>query len=203
MNDSYASGLAGSAMAPSGMVRAGAAPASGRPRRPPVECGDLPFLIKRDGTWMYRGSPIPRKEMVCLFASVLRREADGSWWLQTPAERGRIEVEDAPFLAVELDWNGDGRHQTLSFRTNIDEVITAGPDHPIRVSNDILTCEPTPYILIRPGAGSLGIEARINRATYYELVALAVPEFVGNRRMLGVWSQGCFFPLGEMPAGEE
>src|SRR5580698_5186628 len=101
----------------------GAAPCrQKRPRRAPMECGDLPFLIRRDGTWLYRGSPIGRKELVCLFSSVLRREADGSFWLQTPAERGRIDVEDAPFLAVELDWCGDGRHQHLSFRTNVDQV---------------------------------------------------------------------------------
>jgi uncharacterized protein len=177
-------------------------PTAGR-RRVPVECGDLPFLIRRDGTWLYRGSPIARKELVCLFASVLRREDDGSFWLQTPAERGRIDVEDAPFVAVELDWTGDGREQVLSFRTNVDQVVTAGADHPIRVSHDILTCEPTPYILVRPGAGRLGVEARINRAIYYELVALAVPEWVGCRRMLGVWSCGKFFSLGEMPPSEE
>lgn len=174
-----------------------------RPRRAPVECGDLPFLIRRDGTWLYRGSAINRKELVCLFASVLKRGADGSFWLETPAERGRIEVEDAPFVAVELDWVGDGRHQTLSFRTNVDQVVTAGADHPIRVAHDLLTCEPTPYILVRPGAGERGIEARINRAVYYELVALAVPEWVGCRRMLGVWSRGRFFPLGELPPSEE
>jgi uncharacterized protein len=174
-----------------------------KPARIPTDCGDLPFLIKRDGTWLYRGSPINRKELVCLFSSVLRREEDGSWWLQTPAERGRIEVEDAPFLAVELDWTGDGRHQVLSFRTNIDEVVTAGPEHPIRISHDLFTCEPTPYILVRPGAAEhLGVEARINRATYYELVALAVPEWVGNKRILGVWSRGQFFSLGELPPGE-
>lgn len=174
-----------------------------RPRRVPVECGDLPFLIRRDGTWLYRGSPINRKELVCLFASVLKREVDGSFWLETPAERGRIEVEDAPFIAVELDWVGDGHHQTLSFRTNVDQIVTAGPDHPIRVAHDLLTCEPTPYILVRPGVGERGVEARINRAVYYELVALAVPEWVGCRRMLGVWSRGRFFPLGELPPGEE
>jgi uncharacterized protein len=174
-----------------------------RPARVPVECGDLPFLIKRDGTWLYRGTPINRKELVCLFSSVLRREADGSWWLQTPAERGRIEVEDAPFIAVELDWTGDGSHQVLSFRTNIDEVVTAGAEHPIRVSHDLITCEPIPYIKVREGAvAHLAVEARINRATYYELVALAVPQWVGNKRVLGVWSQGKFFSLGEMPPGE-
>ncbi len=173
-----------------------------RPPRVPTECGDLPFLIRRDGSWLYRGTPINRKELVCLFASVLRREADGTWWLQTPAERGRIEVEDAPFVAVELDWTGDGRDQVLSFRTNTDEVITAGPEHPIRIAHDILTCEPTPYILVRPGAGHLAIEAQINRPTYYELVALAVPHWIGARQVLGVWSQGRFFSLGDLPPGE-
>ncbi|MFO1027160.1 MAG: DUF1285 domain-containing protein [Acetobacteraceae bacterium] len=170
--------------------------------RVPVECGDLPFLIKRDGTWLYRGTPINRKEMVCLFASVLKREDDGSWWLQTPAERGRIQVEDAPFVAVELEWSGEGRDQVLSFRTNVDQVITAGAKHPIRIAHDILTCEPTPYILVRPGDGHLGIEARINRATYYELVALAEPRWIGARHVLGVWSQGQFFSLGDMPSND-
>jgi uncharacterized protein len=174
-----------------------------RPRRVPVDCGDIPFLIQRNGAWLYRGSPINRKELVCLFASVLKREADGSFWLETPAERGRIEVEDAPFIAVELDWAGDGRQQTLSFRTNVDQMVTAGPNHPVRIAHDLLTCEPTPYILIRRGAGDQGIEARINRAVYYELVALAVPEWVGCRRMLGVWSCGQFCPLGELPPNEE
>ncbi len=174
------------------------------PKRPdgpriPFDCGDLPFLIKRDGTWLYRGTSIPRKELVCLFSSVLRRDAEGGWRLETPAERGRIEVEDAPFVAVELDWSGDGRHQTLSFRTNIDQVVAAGPDHPIRVSHDVLTSEPVPYILVRDGDGAHGIEARIGRAVYYELVALAVPEYVGAQLMLGVWSAGIFFPLGLMP----
>ena len=174
-----------------------------RTARVPAECGDLPFLIKRDGTWLYRGTPINRKELVCLFASVLRREEDGSWWLQTPAERGRIEVEDAPFIAVELDWTGDGRQQVLSFRTNIDEVVTAGPEHPIRVSHDIITCEPTPYIRVRAGAAPhLAIEARINRATYYEMVALAVPDGSATGGCWGCGASGKFFSLGELPPGE-
>lgn len=177
-------------------------PRTVRPSRTPIDCGDLPFLIKRDGTWLYRGTPIGRKELVCLFASVLRREEEGGFVLETPAERGRIEVEDAPFVAVELDFTGDGRRQVLSFRTNIDQVVTAGPDHPIRVSHDILTCEPTPYLLVRPGKGRWPVEARISRAVYYELVALGTPEVVGCRRMLGVWSSGLFFPLGELPGGE-
>lgn len=170
--------------------------------RLPRDCGNLPFVIKRDATWLYRGSPIGRKEMVCLFASVLKREADGSFWLETPAERGRIEVEDAPFLAVEMDWSGCGRNQKLTFRTNIDQLVTAGPDHPIRIAHDLLTCEPTPYLLVRPGAGRLPIEARISRAVYYELVALGEVECVHGRQMLGIWSQGTFFPLGELPTDQ-
>ncbi len=179
------------------------APCATRPglhARAPRECGPLPFLIKRDATWLYRGSPIGRKELVCLFASVLKRAEDGVFWLETPAERGPIEVEDAPFLAVELDWSGLGRDQVLNFRTNIDEIIAAGPDHPIRVAHDILTCEPTPYLFIRAGAGRLPIEARISRAVYYELVALAEVEEIEGRRMLGVWSHRRFFALGEMPS---
>jgi len=171
--------------------------------RAPRECGPLPFLIKRCGTWLYRGSPIGRKELVCLFASVLKRAEDGVFWLETPAERGPIEVEDAPFLAVELDWTGLGHDQILNFRTNVDEIISAGPEHPIRVAHDILTCEPTPYLLIRPGAGRLPVEARISRAVYYELVALAEIEVIEGRRMLGVWSNRRFFALGEMPCCED
>jgi len=95
-----------------------------------------------------------------------------------------------------------GREQALTFRTNVDEMVTAGPEHPIRIAHDILTCEPTPYLLVRPGLGRLPIEARICRAVYYELAALAEPGLVHGRRMLGVWSDGKFFSLGELPPGE-
>jgi hypothetical protein len=171
-------------------------------RRAPVECGDLPFLIRRDGVWLYRGSAIDRKELVCLFASVLKRDEDGGFWLETPVERGRIEVEDAPFVAVELDWTGHGRRQVLSFRTNVDQIVTASQEHPIRIRNDLFTCEPTPYVLVRPGAGHLGIEARISRTVYYELVALGESRWIGGRHVLGVWSCGMFFSLGELPPSD-
>jgi uncharacterized protein len=174
-----------------------------QPPRPPADRGTLPFLVRRDGTWLYRGSPIERKALVCLFSSILRREADGEYWLESPAERGRIQVEDTPWLAVELDWCGSGRDQKLRFRTNIDEIVTAGPDFPIRVSHDVLTCEPTPYLRVRPPAPArhgrptgLPIEARICRAVYYEMVALAVVERIRGVPKLGVWSQRSFFPLG-------
>ena len=168
-------------------------------RRPPRECGNLPFVIKRDGTWLYQGSPIARRELVCLFSSVLKREADGSYWLETPAERGRIEVEDTPWLAVEMNWCGDGSGQRLSFRTNVDQVVTAGPEHPIVVRADRVTHEPVPYIRIRGGDGTPALEARISRAVYYELVALSVPCVVCGRKVLGVWSENRFFTLGDVP----
>jgi hypothetical protein len=169
--------------------------------RPRSECGDMPFLIKRDGTWLFRGSPIGRKELVCLFSSVLTRDETGAYWLETPVERGRIQVEDTPWIAVELDWKrcGSGRNQCLSFRTNVDQVVTASADHPIRVSHNALTCEPTPYVRIRNGSGAHALDARISRSVYYELVAIAEPFCVGGCKKLGVWSCGVFFPLGDLP----
>lgn len=166
------------------------------------DCGDFSMRIARDGTWFYRGSPIGRKELVCLFASVLKREPDGSYWLETPVERGRIEVEDAPFVAVEMFWrrcadptaSDDASRQCLTFRTNLDEMVTADAEHPIRVEIDPATREPRPYVTVRPG-----LEARINRAVFYELVALAQAEMVDGREVLGVWSEGVFFPIDEAP----
>src|SRR5437764_15030087 len=102
-------------------------------RPPPVELRELDMRIARDGTWFYCGSPINRMPLVKLFASVLRREKDGSYWLVTPAERGRVTVEDAPFIAVAVDREGDGRDQRLIFRTNLDEIVTVGPDPELRV----------------------------------------------------------------------
>jgi hypothetical protein len=175
-----------------------------KPVRPRPQPQDFHMRIDRNGTWYYQGSPINRKELVCLFASVLRREADGSYWLETPVERGRIEVEDAPFMAVEMSWRhcdcGDGcaPKQCLTFRTNLDEIVTANAEHPIRVHLCPKTREPRPYITIRPG-----LEAKINRAVFYELVALGQTEMVGGREMIGVWSEGVFFPIDEVRALEQ
>jgi hypothetical protein len=174
------------------------APARSRPPR--QDFGAFDIRIDRNGVWYYRGSPIGRKELVCLFASVLKREPDGAYVLETPVERGRIEVEDAPFLAVEMFWRdcdcGDGcPKQCLTFRTNLDEMVTAGPDHPIRIQLDPRTREPRPYVLVRPG-----LEAKINRAVFYELVALGQTEVVHGRQLMGVWSEGVFFPIDEVCA---
>jgi uncharacterized protein len=174
-----------------------AAPAAGR--RPPVDCGDLDMRIAGDGTWFYRGSPIGRLPLVKLFASVLRREADGRYWLVTPAERGRITVDDAPFVAVELTAEGKGREQSLIFRTNLDEIVTAGPEHPLRVEI-AANGEPRPYIVVRPGAAA-PLEAVIARPVFYELVELANDEDIAGAMRFGVWSGGRFFELGD--PGEE
>jgi uncharacterized protein len=147
--------------------------------------------IARDGTWFYRGSPIGRPPLVKLFASVLRREPDGRYWLVTPAERGCIEVEDVPFLAVALTVEGEGRGQRLIFRTNLDEIVTAGPDHPLRIET-AANGEPAPYILVRND-----IEARIARPVFYQLVELGTEEPIEDTTQFGVWSGGRFFRLGE------
>jgi uncharacterized protein len=149
--------------------------------------------IARDGAWFYRGTPISRPALVKLFASVLRREPDGCYWLVTPAERGRLEVEDVPFLAVALTVTGDGREQQLIFRTNLDDIVTAGPDHPLRVETAV-SGEPAPYILVRNG-----LEAKIARAVFYDLVELGREERVEDATQFGVWSGGSFFRLGELP----
>ncbi len=146
---------------------AGNSPKGGAPGRVPVDLGDIGMRIARDGLWHYRGSPIGRPALVRLFASALRREADGGYWLVTPAERCRVEVEDAPFLAVALGVEGAGRRQRLIFRTNLDEFVTAGPDHPLRVET-AADGEPAPYIVVRDR-----LEAKIARSVFYDLVELA------------------------------
>ncbi len=170
------------------------------------QCGALPFLIQRDGTWLYRGSPIRRKPLVCLFASVLVRDDAGTYWLETPAERGSIEVEDVPFVAVELDWRGCGRDQVLAFRTNVDQIVCAGADHPLSVEWNRPPCAegggPAPYLHVR-GEGERAIAARVGRAVYYELAALAVKGQCQGHDCLGVWSQNVFFPIGLLPPEDD
>lgn len=160
-------------------------------RRPVVDHGDLDMKIARDGTWFYRGTPIARQRLVKLFASVLRREDDGSYWLVTPVERGRVAVEDAPFLAVEVNSEGSGSGRRLTFRTNLDEIVAAGPEHPLRVETSAKG-EPEPYLLVRPG-----LEAKLNRPVFYELVDLADAERGDRGGPFGLWSDGAFFDLGD------
>lgn len=156
--------------------------------------------IARDGTWFHEGDPIRRIELVKLFSTVLRRDDAGDFWLVTPVERGRIVVEDAPFVAVEMSASGSGDDQVISFRTNLDEWVEAGPDHPIRVAHNPQSGEPTPYIEIRNR-----LEARILRSVYYEMVDRAVlrdgaaPAGDDGEAEIGLWSRKVFFALGTLP----
>jgi len=169
--------------------------ASGK-RLPPVEkwnpahCGEIDIRIARDGTWFHMGTPIGRKELVRLFSTILRKDPDG-YHLVTPAEKMRIRVEDAPFLAVLMDVEGKGRDQTLRFLTNVGDETIAGPGNPIRVETDPATEQPAPYVHVRKG-----LEARIARSVFYQLADLAVPGEGAHAGKLGVWSEGVFFPLG-------
>ncbi|MQX38340.1 DUF1285 domain-containing protein [Roseospira navarrensis] len=164
--------------------------AGGRPRH---FCGDLGLSIDRDGVWHYQGSPVGRKEMVCLFASVLHRAEDGTYWMVTPAEVGRVTVEDVPFIAVEMFVHSCGPGQCLSFRTNCDEVVTVDADHPLRLDHDPGTGEPLPYVTVRDG-----LDARLTRAVYYDLVARGVEDTSTGERRFGVWSRETFFCLGTL-----
>jgi hypothetical protein len=150
--------------------------------------------IARDGTWFYRGSPIGRKPLVKLFSTVLRRE-NGEFWLVTPVERGRILVDDAPFVAVEVDAVGAGAERRLTFRTNVDDIVTADEAHPIRVDHDPASGAPRPYITVRDG-----LEALILRPVYYHLVELGEFAVLDGAEQLGVRSCGRFFPLGRIDA---
>ncbi len=153
---------------------------------------DLQMRIAADGTWYYQNSPINRLPLVKLFASVLRREEDGRYWLVTPVERGLIEVEDAPFVAVDSRTEGSGRDQVIHFRTNLDQEVAAGEEHPLRIAEDPQSGEPRPYVLVRDG-----LEALINRPVFYRLVETAVPDEADPAR-LGLWSGGRFYPLGKV-----
>ncbi len=159
-------------------------------RLPPI-CGDFGMRIDRNGTWFYQGSPIGRLALVKLFSTVLRRDDDGVYWLTTPVENGRIEVEDAPFIAVEAFITGEGQARVIQLRTNVDDIVTLDAAHPLRVAFDAAG-EPRPYIKVRGG-----LEARLNRAVYYQLVDLGEAAD-GDDTVFGVWSSGQFFSLGQI-----
>jgi hypothetical protein len=154
-------------------------------------CGDLGIAIDREGRWLHDGRPIPRHEMVCLFASMLRRAADGGYLLVAPGECGRIQVEDVPFLAVELVRGRCHGQAILSLRTSLDEIVTIDAAHPLRIGGS--DEEPMPYVLVRPG-----LEARLTRSVYYDLVSTGREEIQDGRKVFGVWSSGTFFPLGRL-----
>ncbi len=158
----------------------------------PPYCGDIGLKIRADGTWLYRDSPIRRESLVKLFASVLRKDADGRTYLVTPAEKVDVAVEDAHFLAVEMDVCGEGKAQQIIVRTNVDDVVRCGSEHPLRFALQEPGGGLKPYVLVR---GRL--EALFARPLVYELAALAVEEERNGHRVPGVWSGGVFYPMSE------
>lgn len=153
----------------------------------PDHCGDIDIVIRADGVWMHEGSPIGRTELVRLFSTVLRLDPDG-YHLVTPSEKLKIRVEDLPFRAVAMAREGED----LVFITDVGDVARAGPDHPITVETDPATGEPAPRVHVRRG-----LEARIARSVFYDLVQ-AAEERDGR---LAVASGGVWFPLGPPGAG--
>lgn len=178
---------------------AGAAKQAGAKSPPPVHlwnppyCGELDMRIAADGAWFYQKTPIGRPALVKLFASILKREGD-RFFLVTPVEKCGILVDDAPFLAVELKIEGrrgvcgDGR--TLHFRTNVDDWVPCGPDHPLRFEPEEGTGGLKPYLHVRRD-----LWAKVTRALFYDLVELGEEREVGGARMFGVASQGEFFSM--------
>jgi uncharacterized protein len=160
----------------------------------PPFCGDLDMRIARDGTWFYEGTPIGRPGLVRLFSTILRKDED-KYFLVTPVEKVGITVDDAPFVAVDFDVAGAGQAQRLTFHTNVGDSVTAGLDTPLRFVRDPATGEPSPYVMVRAG-----LEALIDRKSFYRLVDLGLEHEVDGVMWFGVWSDGAFF--GIIPAGE-
>ncbi|MEP9396611.1 DUF1285 domain-containing protein [Mesorhizobium sp. KR2-14] len=163
---------------------------------PPVErwnpdfCGDLDMEIRQDGTWFYLGTPIGRMPLVQLFSTVLRKDADGKTYLVTPVEKVGIRVVDAPFVAVEMTVTGEGDGQVITFRTNVGDVVEAGPDRPMRFVDEDETGGLKPYVLVR---GRL--EALVARPVMYELVEYGEEIEIDGEPMFAVRSKGEVFPI--------
>lgn len=158
--------------------------------------GELDMRIARDGTWFYEGTPINRAGLVGLFSTILKREGD-DYFLVTPVEKWRIDVEDAPFVAVDFEAEGAGEAQMLVFETNVGDRVVAGEGNPIRVERDAETGEPSPYVMVRDG-----LEALIDRKSFYRLVEIGEEQ----DGWFGLWSDGVFFkviPAQEMKVEDE
>ncbi|MEP3431084.1 MAG: DUF1285 domain-containing protein [Roseibium sp.] len=163
---------------------------------PPVEkwnppfCGDLDIRIARDGTWFYMGSPIGRKALARLFASVLRKDEDGKHYLVTPVEKIGITVDDAPLVAVEMAVDGIGETQVLTLRTNMGDLVTVGPERSLRFEKEPESGGLKPYVNVR---GRL--EALFTRALMYQLADLMVERASDDGPEMGVWSSGRYFAV--------
>jgi hypothetical protein len=159
----------------------------------PPYCGEIDMRIATDGTWFYQKTPIGRPALVKLFASVLKREGD-RYFLVTPVEKCGLTVEDAPFLAVEMRRDPAPDHPgyspTLHFRTNVDDWVACGNEHPLRFESEPANGGLKPYLLVRDG-----LWAKVTRALFYDLVDIGEERMAGGRRMFGVASGDAFFAM--------
>ena len=192
----------GSAAGLAALIARAAAQTNGKDKGPPpVErwnppfCGDIDMEIRSDGTWFYMGSPIGRQPLVRLFSTVLRKDEDGRTYLVTPVEKLGIRVVDAPFVAVEMNVSEREGERVITFRTNVGDIVEAGPEHPLRFVVHGENNELKPYLHLR---GRL--EALVSRAVMYDLVALGETVDVDGVSMFVLRSGGQVFPV--MPAGE-
>lgn len=155
---------------------------------PPLS-GDMDMRIAADGTWYHEGEPIVRRELVKLFAGILRREADGEYYLVSPQEKFRIQVDDAPFVATEFEEQRRAGQRILVFTTNLGDRVAADSGHPIWV--DERAGQPRPYVLVRNN-----LKALISRNLFYQLVELAEEREEQGKIVLAVCSGGVYFRLG-------
>ncbi len=162
---------------------------------PPLS-GDIDIIIRRDGSWHHEGEPFQRASLVKLFASILRREGD-EFFLITPVEKWRIQVEEAPFVAVELTTQRVRGVDELVFITNVGDSVVANRANPLRVVVDPASGEPSPYIEVREG-----LEAKLSRPVFYQLVEMVQESEHEGRKVLGVWSSGVFFPVSTEQEGD-
>lgn len=164
-----------------------------QPSKPPIHkwhpqlSGDIDIVIRRDGSWVHEGQRIERQALVRLFATILRREDDGEYYLVTPVEKWRLEVEDLPLQMVDMEVEGEGEHQHIAFKTNTGEWVRLGPDHPLTVDTDPDSGEPQPSVRL-----DNGLEGRVARTVFYRLVEHAQQE--GDE--LAVYSDGERYSLG-------
>ncbi|MCB1386240.1 MAG: DUF1285 domain-containing protein [Nitratireductor sp.] len=167
----------------------------------PAHRGEIDIEIRADGRWFHEGSPIGRQPLVDLFATVLRKDEDGETYLVTPVEQLRIRVEDAPFIAVEMQATGSGEDQVLTFRTNVGDVVEAGPEHRLRFEIEDATGGVKPYLGVR---GRL--EALLARPVMHELMALGEERELDGKTVFAVGSKGMFFAVmaaDELGGGSE
>jgi uncharacterized protein len=184
----HASGTGLEVIADTVKTASGKGPAPVQLWNPPY-CGDIDMRIAADGTWFYQGTPIGRPALVRLFASILKREGE-QYFLVTPVEKCGIVVEDAPFMAVEMQAGEGGAGRELRFRTNVNDWVACGPEHPLRFEPEAATGGLKPYVRVRSG-----LWAKVTRAVWYDLVELGEEREIGGTEMFGVASGGEFYAM--------